>query len=87
MPFAEWLQLLEASEARYEENINPAVKLIYHYRKTCGQGAAGLAKNFTMPNARRDSERDTKMLEGGVLRRYAQDWLNCWERPSSALAA
>ncbi|KAH8430211.1 uncharacterized protein LDX57_007880 [Aspergillus melleus] len=87
VPFAEWLQLLEASEARHEERINPAVKLIYHYRKTYGQGAAAeLAKTFTMQNARRDSEtlrEGTEMLESGVLRRYARDWLNRWETSSA----
>ena len=87
VPFAGWLQLLEASETRHEEKINPAVKLIYHYRKLYGQGAAaGLAKSFTMQNARRDSEtlrEGTKMLEGGVLRRYVRDWLNRSETSSA----
>ena len=77
--FAEWLQLLEAGEARHGENINPAVELIHHYQKTYGQGGApGLAKT-TLQNARRASE-----TWKAVSCRYARDWLNRWERFSSA---
>lgn len=87
VPFATWLQLLEASAGRREEKTNPAVKLIHHYRKTYGPEAARLVETFRMENARRDSETlrhgSTNLLAGGVLGHYVRDWLDRWEAPSA----
>ncbi|KAJ5585606.1 AMP-dependent synthetase/ligase, partial [Penicillium hispanicum] len=83
--FQEWLQMLRDSEARGEEYVNPAVKLIEHYEAMYG-GASSLAqlgpKTFLTDKAERDSMtlRDGRLriIEDGILNCYIRDWLSRW---------
>lgn len=87
MPVSEWLRLLEGSKARGEETANPAVKLVDHYRTTYSQGSASAQKSFLTRNAERDSEtikgKSARIIEDGILGRYAHDWLHRWVGASS----
>ncbi|CAG8948565.1 unnamed protein product [Penicillium salamii] len=83
VPFGEWLQLLRESEARGEELINPAVKLISHYDAMYGvdsdAGNAPSSKTFATEKAERDSVtlRNGRwgIVEDGILDRYISHWI------------
>ncbi|OQE46189.1 hypothetical protein PENCOP_c001G02212 [Penicillium coprophilum] len=84
VPFEEWLLRLRRSETRGEEHVNPAVKLIHHYETMHGNASAsqnGL-KRFITEKAERSSVtlRDGRLriIDDGILRCYAQDWLARW---------
>jgi thioester reductase-like protein len=80
-----WLHMLRASEARGEEHINPAVKLIGHYEAMYGGTSSGShlePKTFVTDKAERDSvtlrNGRLRIIEDGILSCYARDWLNRW---------
>lgn len=83
--FQTWLQLLRDSEARGEELVNPAVKLTAHYEATYSNtsGYEHQEKKFLTGKSARDSmilrEGPLKIIEDGVLRCYARDWLRRWK--------
>lgn len=85
VPFDEWLQMLRESEARDEEHVNPAVKLIGHYEAMYG-GKTGCVrlgpKTFVTEKAERDSvtlrNGRLRMVENGILSCYVRDWLRRW---------
>lgn len=85
VPFETWLQMLRESEARGEEQANPAVKLIDHYEAMYG-GKSVLAhhgpKKFCTGKAERDSltlrNGRLRIVEDGILNCYARDWLTRW---------
>lgn len=89
VPFHTWLQMLHDSEARGEEQVNPAVKLTGHYEAMFGQSPASSPsepqcqqKRFLTTKAEKDSEtlRNGKLgvIEDGILGCYAKDWLMRW---------
>jgi hypothetical protein len=82
VPFEKWIAMLRESEARGEENVNPAVKLIGHYEAMYGKGSSLSSKIFHTDRAERDSETlrngRLRILEDGILNCYARDWLSRW---------
>lgn len=85
VPFTRWLQMLRESEARGEEHVNPAVKLIGHYEAMYGGKAECVQlgpKTFVTEKAERDSvtlrNGRLRMAEDGILSCYARDWLRRW---------
>lgn len=82
VPFEKWLSMLRESEARGEEHINPAVKLIRHYEAMYCKGSSLSSKRFHTDRAERDSETlhngRLGMIEDGILSCYARDWLSRW---------
>ena len=85
VPFESWLQLLRESEARGDEHINPAVKLIDHYEAMYGSDSSGRAlgpKTFLTDKAERDSvtlqNGRLRIIEDGILDCYIRDWLSRW---------
>lgn len=87
VPFHQWLQMLRESEARGEEHINPAVKLIAHYEAMYGWKSEGLRlgpKTFVTEKAERDSvtlrNGRLRIIEDGILSCYVRDWARRWMR-------
>lgn len=86
LSFEDWLGKLRDSEARFEEQSNPAIKLIYHYQSMYGEKAVESQRQKTFITDR--TERDSVtlrsgplcMIEDGVLERYIHDWLARWVR-------
>ncbi|KAE8333985.1 hypothetical protein BDV39DRAFT_3315 [Aspergillus sergii] len=82
VPFHSWLQMLRDSEFRGEEMINPAVKLADHYEAMYGEEAPA-PKTFVTEKAERDSNTlrngRLRIIQDGILNRYAQDWLRRWK--------
>ncbi|KAJ6017246.1 AMP-dependent synthetase/ligase [Penicillium sp. IBT 35674x] len=85
VPFRSWLQLLRESEARGEEHINPAVKLIGHYEAMHGADSSGRKlgpKTFVTDKAERDSvtlqNGRLRIIEDGILDCYIRDWISRW---------
>lgn len=91
VPFEEWLQMLRESEARGEEHVNPAVKLIGHYEamygprfgtNDVGPGSCLAPKVFITDKAERDSvtlrNGRLRIIEDGILNCYVRDWLRRW---------
>lgn len=83
--FEEWLLRLRRSETRGEELVNPAVKLIHHYETMHGKESSLMPtgpKRFITEKAERSSVtlRDGRLriIEDGILRCYAKDWLARW---------
>ncbi|KAL3479374.1 hypothetical protein BJX99DRAFT_222531 [Aspergillus californicus] len=85
IPFDDWLKRLRQSEAVGEELLNPAVKLADHYEAMYGGERPSTPKTFITGKAERDSTTlrsgGLRIIQDGVLARYAQDWLNRWEVP------
>lgn len=83
VPFDRWLELLRESEARGEELVNPAVKLTDHYEAMYGKESTKPPK-FTTHKAERDSmtlrNGRLRIIQDGILGRYARDWLNRWQK-------
>ncbi|KAJ6027464.1 Male sterility NAD-binding [Penicillium canescens] len=71
--------LLRESEARGEEYINPAVKLLHHYEMM--HGVYG-TKVFATDKAERDSvtlrSGHLNIVQDDILDCYARDWLLRW---------
>ncbi|KAJ5668681.1 hypothetical protein N7462_009751 [Penicillium macrosclerotiorum] len=84
VPFEIWLEKLRASEARGEEDVNPAVKLIGHYEAMYGEKSKIGHKTFVTERAERDSvtlrNGRLRIIEDGILSCYVRDWLNRWMR-------
>jgi hypothetical protein len=82
LPFADWLQKLQESEAKGEELVNPAVKLINHYEVMYGGKEPSAPKIFITEKAERDSmtlrNGRLRIIEDGILTRYARDWMRRW---------
>ncbi|KAI9926345.1 hypothetical protein MW887_004109 [Aspergillus wentii] len=87
VPFETWLQMLRESEARGEEQVNPAVKLADHYEEMYSETSSlgsqkQKMKKFTTEKAERDSTSlrngRLRIIEDGILGRYARDWLKRW---------
>lgn len=85
LPFEEWLERLRRSEAKGEEHVNPAVKLIHHYERMHGEKSSlmqGEPKSFIMDKAERNSvtlrSGQLRIIEDGILKCYAEDWLARW---------
>ncbi|KAL4868720.1 hypothetical protein BDV12DRAFT_209025 [Aspergillus spectabilis] len=82
LPFADWLQKLQESEAKGEELVNPAVKLVNHYEAMYGGEKPSEPKTFITEKAERDSmtlrNGRLRIIEDGILARYARDWLRRW---------
>ncbi|KAJ5593482.1 hypothetical protein N7537_010386 [Penicillium hordei] len=84
LPFVDWLQLLRESEARGEENVNPAVKLIDHFEEMYGDESLTRQKwtrEFATAKAERDSvtlRNGLSIVENRILDRYTRDWLMRW---------
>jgi thioester reductase-like protein len=85
--FDKWLHMLRESEARGEELVNPAVKLIGHYEAMYG-GSSGSRlgpKVFSTDKAERDSvtlrNGRLRIVEDGILDCYARDWRFRWMTP------
>ncbi|KAL4754414.1 hypothetical protein BDW72DRAFT_190275 [Aspergillus terricola var. indicus] len=82
VPFDDWLERLRQSEGRREELQNPAVKLVDHYEAMYGANAPS-PKIFRTDKAERDSETlrngRLRIIQDGILARYAQDWMNRWD--------
>lgn len=85
VPFEKWLQMLRESEARGEEHVNPAVKLIGHYEAMYGGKSGGLhlgPKAFVTEKAERDSvtlrNGRLRIIEDGILNCYVRDWVRRW---------
>lgn len=83
--FEEWLLRLRRSETREEELVNPAVKLIHHYETMHGKKSSLIQngpKSFVTEKAERSSvtlrNGRLRIIEDGILRCYAQDWLVRW---------
>ncbi|OGM51363.1 putative NRPS-like enzyme [Aspergillus bombycis] len=80
--FDSWLQMLRDSESRGEEMINPAVKLADHYEAMYGSEAPA-PKTFVTEKAERDSTTlrngRLRIIQDGIVNRYAQDWLRRWK--------
>ncbi|KAE8381139.1 hypothetical protein BDV26DRAFT_255812 [Aspergillus bertholletiae] len=80
--FGSWLQMLRDSESRGEEMINPAVKLVDHYESMYGEEAPA-QKAFITEKAERESATlrngRLRIIQDGILNRYAQDWLRRWK--------
>ena len=73
------------SETREEELVNPAVKLIHHYETMHGKKSSLIQngpKSFVTEKAERSSvtlrNGRLRIIEDGILRCYAQDWLVRW---------
>jgi hypothetical protein len=83
VPFEKWLVQLRESEAKGEELVNPAVKLADHYETMYGGEAPSTPKNFLTDKAERDSmtlrNGRLRIIQDGILARYAQDWLKRWQ--------
>lgn len=83
--FEEWIQLLRESEARSEENINPAVNLIHHYEMIHGVESP-IRQNGTRVFKTDKAERDSvtlrngrlSLVEDGILDCYARNWFMRW---------
>ncbi|KAJ6155202.1 AMP-dependent synthetase/ligase [Penicillium chermesinum] len=89
IPFDKWLELLRESEARGEELINPAVKLIEHYEcmhGTTSEQRRSKSKDFITDKAERDSitlrNGRLRIIEDGILNCYIRDWLTRWRTPN-----
>ncbi|KAJ5083866.1 hypothetical protein NUU61_008445 [Penicillium alfredii] len=87
VPFEKWLQMLRESEARGEEHVNPAVKLIDHYDAMYSSKsslARGAPKTFVTEKAERDSvtlrNDHSRIIEDGILSCYVRAWLTRWTR-------
>ncbi|CAG8166100.1 unnamed protein product [Penicillium olsonii] len=87
LPLQDWLSRLRESEARGEELVNPAIKLIRHYESMYGSDSFGAhkeSKKFVTIKAEGNSatlrEGRLDILEDGILRCYAEDWLARWTR-------
>ncbi|KAJ5812423.1 hypothetical protein N7474_008724 [Penicillium riverlandense] len=86
LSFEDWLKKLRDSEARGEEQSNPAIKLIDHYQSMYGEKTLGSQgqKTFITDKAERDSvtlrSGPLHIIEDGVLERYIHDWLTRWVR-------
>lgn len=84
VPFEEWLLRLCRSETKGEELVNPAVKLIHHYETMHGKNSfiQNSLKRFITDKAERSSvtlrNGRLRMIDDGILRCYAQDWLARW---------
>ncbi|KGO73092.1 Male sterility, NAD-binding [Penicillium italicum] len=85
VPFEEWLLRLRRSEARGEELVNPAVKLIHHYETMHGKKSSLMQngpKRFITEKAEKSSVTlrtgRLRIIDDGILRCYAQDWLARW---------
>ena len=83
VPFHTWFQRLRDSEARGEEQVNPAVKLTAHYKNMYAlDGKQVEQKKFRTDKAQRDSatlrEGRLCIIEDGILQCYARDWLQRW---------
>lgn len=85
VPFEKWLSMLRESEARGEEHVNPAVKLIGHYEAMYGEKAEASRlgpKTFVTEKAERDSvtlrNGRLRIIEDGILNCYVRDWLRRW---------
>ncbi|RAH72539.1 putative NRPS-like enzyme [Aspergillus aculeatinus CBS 121060] len=80
--FAEWLERLRESEARGEEGVNPAVKLVGHYEAMYAD--ARKEPGFCTERAERDSvtlrNGRLRIVEDGILGRYVRDWMGRWPR-------
>ncbi|OOQ90614.1 NRPS-like enzyme [Penicillium brasilianum] len=80
--FEKWINKLRESEARGEEHVNPAVKLIGHYEAMYGKESLLSSKKFHTDRTERHSEtlRDGRLdiIEDGILSCYARDWLTRW---------
>lgn len=83
-----WLDMLRKSEARGEEHVNPAVKLIGHYEAMYEGKSSGSRlepKVFATDKAERDSvtlrNDRLRIIEDGILNCYARDWLSRWMTP------
>ena len=85
LPFQDWLERLRESEAKGEEVVNPAVKLIQHYEAMYGSESSPVyngprrfltekaeSKSVTFRNGR------LRIIEDGIMRCYAEDWLRRW---------
>ena len=79
--FDRWLDLMRDSEARGEEAVNPAVKLVEHYQSMYSEDSPA-APDFLTEKAERDSvtlrNGRLRIIQDGILGRYAQDWLRRW---------
>ncbi|KAI3068907.1 hypothetical protein CBS147339_8037 [Penicillium roqueforti] len=84
VPFEEWLLRLRRSETKGEELVNPAVKLIHHYETMHGKNSfiQNSLKRFITDKAERSSvtlrNGRLRIIDDGILRCYAQDWLARW---------
>ncbi|KAJ5399462.1 hypothetical protein N7465_009951, partial [Penicillium sp. CMV-2018d] len=82
--FEEWLLRLRRSETRGEELVNPAVKLIHHYETMHGKKSSmqNGPKRFVTGKAERSSvtlrNGRLRIIDDGILRCYAEDWLARW---------
>ncbi|KAL5341091.1 hypothetical protein BJX70DRAFT_386919 [Aspergillus crustosus] len=76
VPFADWLKKLRESEARGEEVVNPAVKLVGHYEAMYGSEEPSTPKFFITDKAERDSmtlrNGRLRIIEDGILARPAK---------------
>jgi thioester reductase-like protein len=85
LPFQDWLDRLYESEAKGEEVDNPAVKLIPHYEAMYGKDSSLVhngprrfltnkaeMRSVTVRNGR------LRIMEDGIMRCYAEDWLTRW---------
>lgn len=86
VPFEKWLAMLQESEGRGESSINPAVKLVGHYRAMHCQNTRQSHlqdKAFVIKRTARDSTtfRDNRprIIEDGIMRRYLDTWLERWQ--------
>jgi thioester reductase-like protein len=85
IPFQSWLERLRESEAKGEEAVNPAVKLIHHYEAMCGRESSPAhngPRKFLTEEAERRSvtlrNGRLRIIEDGIMRCYAEDWLSRW---------
>jgi thioester reductase-like protein len=92
IPFQDWLERLRESEAKGEEVVNPAVKLIYHYEAMYGAESSLVhngQRKFLTEKAERESVtlRNGRLgiIEDGIMRCYAEDWLTRWTVTSGGL--
>ncbi|KAK4947720.1 hypothetical protein LTR66_014175 [Elasticomyces elasticus] len=77
--FEEWIQLLRESEARGEEKINPAVKLIHYYEMIFGV-VSPIRQNGTRVFVTDKAERDSVTLRNGCLSIVEDEVLDCYAR-------
>lgn len=82
----DWLARLRDSETRGEELVNPAVKLIHHYERMYGNdsvAAHNRQKRFATTKVESNSATlrngRFRLVEDGILRCYAEDWLKRWK--------
>ncbi|KAJ5179953.1 hypothetical protein N7492_003163 [Penicillium capsulatum] len=82
VPFDEWMRLLRESEARGEEAVNPAVKLVGYYEEMYGPGSVLGHKTFLTDKSERDSvtlrNGRLRIIEDGILNCYVRDWMARW---------